>query len=857
MKQVLFFILLLSVTGVQAQSYNINPDATTQDYLLLKDALHYTHMPNTFLHVKETGVGGWFTSVDRSGNVVPDGYTILACDDSVTALVRDISNAAFLSPAWKSDTIGTFSYYSKLSQKLVRPFTINNGPNQGLYFPHPTGPFGFRYYQNHWQYKNVSGDWQDIAGDTTMVVNFRGTLKNLDSLNVRGGVYTYDPGSTGPNPDASGRSTGTLYAFTTSSKRDWKGKGGYTQLVLDKDDGKIRSRSYDGSRWLPWHHYVTDISEDSIVMLHGQILNFDTSGIPFGEYSFIASTRGTRPSSSNADDIGTIILRTATGAKIFDTTDNQSANATMIAISRSGNIFTRGYTLNGHFWTPWKAYLTTAYTENDDLDSVLSKGNITARSMFIGSTLTFNNTQGGGLAWNTGGSAAVRAWADSLKMSHSQQVVLQAGAGGNKPFLFRKGGNAQFTAILNPEGLTADRFIPLSITMNGTPLYASSLGNIDLGNIGSGGGGGSGGMTIEDDGIDSVLRKGATTSRTITVGEVGIGTAQGSGITFNAGGAGDISDYTDTLKLSHQRRVAFQTNLGSADNLPFTFRKGTTSPFVAIINPSGLTANRYVPLSVTANSVTFYASPLGNIDLGNIGGGGTGGTETDPVFGASPAKNITNSSITNWNLAFGWGNHATQGYLTNITGKISAGTNVAITGLGTAASPYVISASGGTGTGGDCNAINNSSTLQVGAEYNISGRGALGSLHFNTLPTGASMTDSIMTVDGSGDVHRMDIANLVVPKSSTMTVTTITATLPNVSVQHLYVLANYTPGTTTITLPSASANDEKDITIKNITNNNVSIVGAWASEPNTMVPFAAEAFTYHSSNGTWYMMAKK
>lgn len=32
--------------------------------------------------------------------------------------------------------------------------------------------------------------------------------------------------------------------------------------------------------------------------------------------------------------------------------------------------------------------------------------------------------------------------------------------------------------------------------------------------------------------------------------------------------------------------------------------------------------------------------------------------EKDPVFGASPAKGITSGNITNWNTAFGWGNHA-------------------------------------------------------------------------------------------------------------------------------------------------------------------------------------------------------
>ena len=42
-------------------------------------------------------------------------------------------------------------------------------------------------------------------------------------------------------------------------------------------------------------------------------------------------------------------------------------------------------------------------------------------------------------------------------------------------------------------------------------------------------------------------------------------------------------------------------------------------------------------------------------------------TETDPVFTASPAGSISLQQITNWNDAYGWGNHAAQGYLTSYT----------------------------------------------------------------------------------------------------------------------------------------------------------------------------------------------
>jgi len=40
-------------------------------------------------------------------------------------------------------------------------------------------------------------------------------------------------------------------------------------------------------------------------------------------------------------------------------------------------------------------------------------------------------------------------------------------------------------------------------------------------------------------------------------------------------------------------------------------------------------------------------------------------TETDPVFTASVAFGITTQNKTNWDDAYGWGNHATQGYITS------------------------------------------------------------------------------------------------------------------------------------------------------------------------------------------------
>ena len=59
--------------------------------------------------------------------------------------------------------------------------------------------------------------------------------------------------------------------------------------------------------------------------------------------------------------------------------------------------------------------------------------------------------------------------------------------------------------------------------------------------------------------------------------------------------------------------------------------------------------------------------------------------ETDPVFLASPAAGIETSQISSWDSAYGWGDHAVQGYLvptintvSGTTGTVSAGSTASI-----------------------------------------------------------------------------------------------------------------------------------------------------------------------------------
>jgi len=55
--------------------------------------------------------------------------------------------------------------------------------------------------------------------------------------------------------------------------------------------------------------------------------------------------------------------------------------------------------------------------------------------------------------------------------------------------------------------------------------------------------------------------------------------------------------------------------------------------------------------------------------------------ESDPVFSASAAAGIASGDITNWNTAYGWGDHSLGGYLTDIVGEsIGDLSDVTITG---------------------------------------------------------------------------------------------------------------------------------------------------------------------------------
>jgi hypothetical protein len=91
---------------------------------------------------------------------------------------------------------------------------------------------------------------------------------------------------------------------------------------------------------------------------------------------------------------------------------------------------------------------------------------------------------------------------------------------------------------------------------------------------------------------------------------------------------------------------------------------GTSSGNVLVAKKTEVDGKQDTLVSGTNIKTINGTSLLGSGDIPIEGGGGA---ETDPVFTASPAAGITSQNITNWSEAYGWGDHSTEGYLTDYT----------------------------------------------------------------------------------------------------------------------------------------------------------------------------------------------
>ena len=173
----------------------------------------------------------------------------------------------------------------------------------------------------------------------------------------------------------------------------------------------------------------------------------------------------------------------------------------------------------------------------------------------------------------------------------------------------------------------------------------------------------------------------ALSSSTATVTSVGIAFDTAAGNVFGVSGSPITSSGDITLSLDTQTaNTVFAGPTSGGASAP-TFRSLVAGD---IPDLSGTYLTSYTetdPVFSASEAASITSTDTSNWDTaygwGNHASAGYLTTETDPVFSASEAASITSTDTSNWDTAYGWGNHASAGYLTSIT---NSDDNLSITG---------------------------------------------------------------------------------------------------------------------------------------------------------------------------------
>lgn len=209
---------------------------------------------------------------------------------------------------------------------------------------------------------------------------------------------------------------------------------------------------------------------------------------------------------------------------------------------------------------------------------------------------------------------------------------------------------------------------------------------------------------IESDTLDSVLERGSTTTRNITttgkilyannydnLGDLpGASTYHGMFAHVHGTGKGyfahagawtelldvnssmaDLGDVDLTVAPTDGQVLKWEQSSGSWKAANDLTGGGGGGLALTDLSASNATASGGGSLSYNSGSGAFTFTPP---DLSSYLT-----TETDPVFSASDAAAVTSAQIANWNSAYSWGNHGSQGYLVGY-GAVSNHSDVAITG---------------------------------------------------------------------------------------------------------------------------------------------------------------------------------
>lgn len=189
------------------------------------------------------------------------------------------------------------------------------------------------------------------------------------------------------------------------------------------------------------------------------------------------------------------------------------------------------------------------------------------------------------------------------------------------------------------------------------------------------------------------LYNSSTSSGTYILGieTTGAGSTFSDGIRILSSGTGIITDGIDVSDAEITNAI----NIGSNNIAGTNFNlDGATGTVTAAFFSGNVTSSATISLNTTASALSgriAYDAVNDRIAVGDGAGvdyfyPGPHTVETDPIFSTSPAQAITSGQITDWDTAFGWGNHASAGYDTS---------NDAWTGTGNI---YTLSGNVGIGT---------------------------------------------------------------------------------------------------------------------------------------------------------------
>ena len=128
----------------------------------------------------------------------------------------------------------------------------------------------------------------------------------------------------------------------------------------------------------------------------------------------------------------------------------------------------------------------------------------------------------------------------------------------------------------------------------------------------------------------------------------------------------DLNTYTSS---TDNRLDSLETTSGSHDGRLDSIESNTGS-YLTSYNDEYTTGATFS----TSNGVVRFTRNDGDTYTVDLDGRYlTSFTETDPIFTASPSAGITETNITNWDAAYGWGDHSQEGYLTSYNDEYTTG----------------------------------------------------------------------------------------------------------------------------------------------------------------------------------------